>query len=197
VHSGRRLQHQQQPGNPNNDGVDDGAAGRPDRTGFGRRQHRRADRGRRAQQIGKAPEIGTCDHLLMDLDNPEQRSGSVYLAPRSHQVLSAREFIGANRFGAILGAIAGAIGICVGVAATVIALIPSSALWMSGIACISGYRLAYNQLGQSVGYHCVSGDSAYDVNDVAVYWSQAVLAALVLCLCLIGSGLIRARLRKA
>ncbi|MGO9155392.1 hypothetical protein [Mycobacterium sp.] len=144
----------------------------------------------------------------MDPDNPERRSSAastvagqrpsdpVYLASGGRQARGAREFVGANRFGAIVGAIGGAIGLCVGVAAAVIALTPSSALWMSGIVCISGYRLAPYQPGMSVSFHCVKGDSSYDVSDLAVFGLQAILAALVLCVGLIGIGLIRARLRK-
>ncbi len=109
----------------------------------------------------------------------------------------AREFVGANRVGAIIGAIGGAIGLCVGVAATVIVLIPSSALWMSGIVCISGYRLAHNVPGQAESFQCVNGDSAYDVGDLAALALQSVLAALVLGVGLTGVGLIRARLRRA
>ena len=123
-------------------------------------------------------------------------SGPVCLAPSGRQARGAREFVGANRAGAIVAAIGGAIGLCVGFAAAVIALIPSSALWMSGIVCISGYRLVHNPAGQSVSFHCVDGDSSYDVKDLAVLL-QSVLAAFVLCVGLIGIGLIRARLRKA
>jgi hypothetical protein len=121
----------------------------------------------------------------------------VRLAPRSRQALVSRELVGANRFGAIVGAICGAIGLCVGVAATVIVLIPSSALWMSGIVCISGYRLAHNQPGLSVTFRCVNGDSTYDVSNLAAFGLQSVLAALVLWIGLIGIGRIRARLRRA
>ena len=120
----------------------------------------------------------------------------VYLAPRGRQAPGAREFVRANRFGAIVGAIGGAIGLCGGAAAGVIVLTPSSALWMGGIVCISGYRLAHNQPGQSVSFRCVDGDSSYDVSDLAVFGLQAMLAALVLCVGLAGIGLIRARLRK-
>ena len=44
-------------------------------------------------------------------------------------------------------------------------------------------------------FHCVNGDSSYDVKDLAILL-QSVLAAFVLCVGLIGIGLIRARLRK-
>jgi hypothetical protein len=130
----------------------------------------------------------------MDPGNSERRSSAA--SPVAGQRLYAREFIGANRFGAIIGAIGGAIGVCVGVAVAVIALIPSSALWMSGIVCISGYRLAHSQRGPSVSFQCANGDSSYDVGAFAAFGLQSVLAALVLCVGLIGIGLLRARLRK-
>jgi hypothetical protein len=122
----------------------------------------------------------------MHPDGPERCPA--YLASWGRQALGAREFVGANCVGAI--------GLCVGFAAAVIALVPSSALWMSGIVCISGYRLVHNPAGQSVSFHCVDGDSSYDVEDLAVLL-QCVLVALVLCVGLIGIGLIRARLGKA
>ena len=129
--------------------------------------------------------------------------GPVGLAPRSRQATVAREFVGANRFGAIAGAIGGAVGVCFGVAAVVIALIPSSALWMSGIVCISSYHLAYisshysYQPGQSVGFQCVNGESAYDVSDLAVFGLHSVLAAFVLCVGVVGISQTRARLRRS
>jgi hypothetical protein len=67
---------------------------------------------------------------------------------------------------------------------------------MSGIVCISGYRLVHNQAGESVGFQCVDGDSSYDVQNLAVLL-QSVLAAFVLCVGLLGIRLVRARLRKA
>ncbi|BBZ38171.1 hypothetical protein [Mycobacterium conspicuum] len=118
---------------------------------------------------------------------------------RSGSAAPTWEPAGANRIGAIIGAIFAAIGLCIGcigLAAGVIALTPASALWMGGIVCISGYRLTYSDAGQSMSFHCVNGDSSYDVADLAVLL-QSVVAALVLCVGLIGIRLIRARLRKA
>jgi hypothetical protein len=101
--------------------------------------------------------------------------------------------------------IGGAIGLGVGGAAAVTALIPSSALWISGIVCISGYHLAYNtshygyqpgQSGTSVDFQCVDCDSSYDVDDFAIFGLESVIAAFVVCVGLAGIGLIRARLRK-
>jgi hypothetical protein len=151
---------------------------------------------------------GTCDYLLMNPGSSERHSSAastvarpqpsdlVCLTSRGSQSRSAWEPVGANRVGAIIGAIGAAIGICVGTAAAVIALTPSSAVWMSGIMCITGYRLAYGDEGQSASFHCVNGDSSYDVKDLAVLL-QSVLAVLVLCVGLIGLGLIRSRLRRA
>ena len=130
----------------------------------------------------------------MNPGNPERRSSAASRV--AGQPRGARGFVGANRVGAIVGAIGGAIGLCVGAGAVVSALIPSSALWMSGIVCISGYRLVHNQAGESVSFQCVDGESPYDVEDLAVLL-QSVLAAFVLCVGLLGICLIRARLRKA
>jgi len=101
-----------------------------------------------------------------------------------------------NRVGMIIGMIGGVIGLCVGAAAAVTAVFPSSALWMSAIVCPSGYGLTSNtshysyqpgQSGTSVSFQCVSRDSAYDVNDFAVFGLQCLLVALVVCA---GGGLI-------
>lgn len=153
----------------------------------------RTDRRRGTQQIDAARMTETCDYLLMNPGNPERPSSAASAV--AHRARSAWEPVGVNRVGAIMGAIGAAIALCVGSAAGVIALTPSSALWMSGIVCISGYRLAYDDPGQSVSFHCVNGDSSYDVKDLAVLL-QSVVAALVLCVGLIGIGLIRARLRR-
>lgn len=85
---------------------------------------------------------------------------------------------------------AGVLGGAVGGAAAVTAVIPSSALWMSGIVCSSPYHLAYTtshysykpgQSGTSVGFQCVSGNSSYPVNELTIIGLQAVPLLLVLC----------------
>ena len=121
--------------------------------------------------------------------------------------MSPRRFIGADRVGGIVGLIGGAIGLCVGGAAAVTALIPSSALWMSGIVCSSGYQMAYNtshysyrpgQSGTNVSFQCVSDADSYDVNDFAVFALQSLLAAVVLVVAAAVGGLIwRARISPA
>ena len=99
-----------------------------------------------------------------------------------------RKLSGANRFGAIVGMLAGVLGLCVGGAATMTALFPSSALWMSGIVCRSPYRLVSStskysykpgQSGTSVSYRCVSDTGWYDVSAYAVMGLQALVAALI------------------
>ena len=129
----------------------------------------------------------------MNPGNIELRSSAAPTIARRSR--STWEPVGANRIGAIVGAIGAAIGLCVGAAAGVIALTPSSAVWMSGIVCISGYRLAYSGPARSLSFHCVNGDSSYDVKDLAVLL-QSVLVVLVLCLGVIGIGLVRTRLRR-
>jgi hypothetical protein len=116
-----------------------------------------------------------------------------------------RKLVGTDRVGGILGVIGGAIGLCVGGAAAVTAVIPSSALWMTGILCSSGYQLAYNtshyrykpgQSGTSVSFQCVSGADSYDVNDFAVFALQSLLVALVLCIAMAVGGLVWRRVHK-
>jgi hypothetical protein len=96
----------------------------------------------------------------------------------------------ADRVGAILGVGGGVLGGAVGGAAALTAVIPSSALWMSGIVCNSPYHLAYatshysykpGQSGTSVGFQCVSGDSSYPVNGFGIMALQTVPVLLVLC----------------
>lgn len=126
-------------------------------------------------------------------------SDPVFLAPTGRRPYTAREFgdgsaprrklVGADRAGAVIGMLGGAIGLCVGGAAAVTALIPSTALWMSPVVCGSGYEMAYNtshysykpgQSGTTVSFQCVNGDDFYDVNDLAVFALQSLLAALLL-----------------
>ena len=45
-------------------------------------------------------------------------------------------------------------------------------------------------------FQCVNGDSSYDVNDLAIFGLQSVLAAFVVCVGVAGIGLVRALLRK-
>ena len=52
------------------------------------------------------------------------------------------------------------------------------------------------QSGTSVDFQCVNGDSSYDVNDLAIFGLQSVLAAFVVCVGVAGIGLVRALLRK-
>jgi len=96
----------------------------------------------------------------------------------------------ADRVGAILGVGGGVLGGSVGGAAALTAVIPSSALWTSGIVCNSPYHLAYTtsnysykpgQSGTSVGFQCVSGDSSYPVNGFGIMALQAVPVLIVLC----------------
>ncbi len=107
-----------------------------------------------------------------------------------------------SRVGMIIGILGGLAGLCIGVAAAVTALLPSTALWMSPIVCPSGYDMASStshysympgQSGTTVSFECINGDSAYDINDFAVFALQVLLVALVV---LVAGGLIW-RLRRA
>ena len=76
------------------------------------------------------------------------------------------------------------IGIVVPVLVTM--LIPSSALWTSGIVCNAPSHLAYSQSlslghGTSRTFQCVSGDSSYAASKLAIYALQTLVSALVLC----------------
>jgi hypothetical protein len=112
---------------------------------------------------------------------------------------------GAGYVGVIVGLLGGAIGLCVGIAAAVTALIPSSALWMSPIVCRGGYAMAYNtshysykpgQSGTTVSFQCVGDGDFYDVNDLAVFALQSLLAALLVFVALAVGGLLWRRSHK-
>jgi hypothetical protein len=142
-------------------------------------------------------------------------SDPVFLAPTGRRAfapqdlgrgggLSApgRKRAGAGWAGVIVAMLGGALGLCVGGAAAVTALIPSTALWTGPIVCRSGYAMVYNtshysykpgQSGTSVSYQCVSDGDFYDVNDLAVFALQSVLAALLLFVVLVIGGSIRRR----
>ena len=149
-------------------------------------------------------------------------SDPVFLAPTGRRAYDARDFgrgygvqrgrsaprrrlAGADRAGAIIGMLGGAIGLCVGGAAAATALIPSTALWMSPIVCRSGYAMAYNsshysykpgQSGTSVSFQCVSDTDFYDVNDLAVFALQSLLAAFLVFVALVVGGLVWRRSHK-
>ena len=78
--------------------------------------------------------------------------------------------------------------VSIGIVATVLVtmLIPSSALWTSGIVCNTPSHLAYSEsLGldhaTSKTFQCVSGDSSYAASKLAIYALQTLVSALVLC----------------
>lgn len=142
-------------------------------------------------------------------------SDPIFLAPIGRRPSAARQYshgpaprrklVGADRAGAVIGMLGGAIGLCVGGAAAVTALIPSTALWMSPLVCGSGYEMAYNtshysykpgQSGTTVSFQCVNGDDFYDVNDLAVFALQSLLAALLLGVALVVGGLMWRRSHK-
>ena len=78
--------------------------------------------------------------------------------------------------------------VVIGIVATVLVtkLIPSSALWTSGIVCNIPSHLAYSEslsLGQATSrtFQCVSGESSYAASKLAIYALQTLVSALVLC----------------
>lgn len=80
-----------------------------------------------------------------------------------------------------------AIGPLYGVVAATTPELPSSAMWMSGIVCRSPYHLAYHNEGYHYGrapgfrgeFQCVSGDSVYHVNYLAISVLQTLLVVVV------------------
>jgi hypothetical protein len=125
-----------------------------------------------------------------DPDDPVFLAAAYAARGSGHAPAPRRKLVGADRAGAVIGILGGAIGLCVGGAAAITALIPSTALWMSRIVCGKRYEMAYNtshysykpgQSGTTVSFQCVNGDDFYDVNDLAVFALQSLLAALVLC----------------
>jgi hypothetical protein len=65
-------------------------------------------------------------------------------------------------------------------------LVPSSALWTSGIVCNTPSHLAFSESlsvshATSRTFQCVSGDSSYAASKLAIYALQTLVCALVLC----------------
>jgi hypothetical protein len=78
--------------------------------------------------------------------------------------------------------------VVIGIVAPVLVtmLIPSSALWTSGIVCNTPSHLAYSESlslghGTSSSFQCVSGDSSYAASKLVIYALQTLVSALVLC----------------
>jgi Mycobacterium membrane protein len=80
--------------------------------------------------------------------------------------------------------------VCFCVAGAMLTLKPSSAMWMSGIVCSSGYHLSDDSKhystpsggsGITMSFRCVRGASSYHTNDFAILGLQFLLVALVLC----------------
>ena len=70
-----------------------------------------------------------------------------------------------------------------GVGVALLAVLPSTALWMSGIVCSGPHHLEYHKntagLSSSVTFRCVNGESSYSATDL-VFVVQAIAVALVL-----------------
>jgi hypothetical protein len=78
--------------------------------------------------------------------------------------------------------------VVIGIVATVLVtmLVPSSALWTSGIVCNTPSHLAFSESlsvshATSRTFQCVSGDSSYAASKLAIYALQTLVCALVLC----------------
>jgi hypothetical protein len=156
------------------------------------------------------------DHLLMDKDDPEKRIADLehQLAermrgadlppalPRTWVSVDGSGFqqVGIPGDGAGFGGhrphrTVGWTGrvdvgtiVVIGIVAPVLVtmLIPSSALWTSGIVCNGASHLAYSASlslshATSRTFQCVSGDSSYAASNLAIYTLQTLVSALVLC----------------
>lgn len=135
----------------------------------------------------------------MDSDAPDQGAADVELAAATAAADPARQagFLrnrprrgqgAADRLGTIIGIIGG-LGICVAGAVALLAVLPSSALWMGLIVCHSPYKLTYaaahysykpGQSGTGTSYQCVSGASSYDANAFAIDGIQSLVIASML-----------------
>jgi hypothetical protein len=162
------------------------------------------------------PAASGWDHLLMDQDDPEKRIADLehQLAERMRGAdlppalprtwvsvdLSGFQQVGAPGDEAGFGGhrprrTVGWTGrvdvetiVVIGIVAPVLVtmLIPSSALWTSGIVCNTPSHLAYSQslsLGHATSstFQCVSGASSYAASKLAIYALQTLVSALVLC----------------
>ena len=156
------------------------------------------------------------DHLLMDQDDPEKRIADLerqlaerkrgaYLPPALPRTWVSVDRGGFQqvgtpgdeaRFGGQrprrtvgwTGRVDVGTMVVIGIIAPVLVtmLIPSSALWTSGIVCNTPSHLAYSASlslghGTSRTFQCVSGDSSYAASKLAIYALQTLVSALVLC----------------
>ncbi|SPM31257.1 MmpS family transport accessory protein [Mycobacterium terramassiliense] len=80
--------------------------------------------------------------------------------------------------------------VCLCATTALVTLKPSSALWMSGIVCGSGYHLANDNKhygtpsggsGITMSFRCVSGNSSYHANDFSVFELQFLLVGIASC----------------
>jgi hypothetical protein len=79
---------------------------------------------------------------------------------------------------------------CFRIAGGLATLLPSSAMWTSGIVCGSGYHLSNDNRhystpsggsGTTMSFRCVSGNSSYHANDWAILGLQFLLVGVLLC----------------
>jgi hypothetical protein len=160
----------------------------------------------RAHAIFFPARLPQWDDLLMDEDDPEKRIAELerQLAERKRGAdkppALPRTWVFVDRGEAGFGGqrprrTVGWTGrvdvetiVVIGIVAPVLVtmLIPSSALWTSGIVCNTPSHLAYSEslsLGHATSrtFQCVSGDSSYAASKLAIYALQTLVSALVLC----------------
>ena len=105
----------------------------------------------------------------------------------------------------LFGAVAGFIGFCAGGGSALIAMFPSSALWMSTIICgapnqlmvnTANYSYKPNQSGTTVDFECLKADGVYEASWLAISALQGVLVAVVLAGVLAVAFVIRRKTRS-
>ncbi len=105
----------------------------------------------------------------------------------------------------LFGAVAGFIGFCAGGGSALIAMFPSSALWMSTIICgapnqlminTANYSYKPNQSGTTVDFECLKADGVYEASWLAISALQGVLVAVVLAGVLAVAVVIRRKTRN-
>ena len=124
-------------------------------------------------------------------DNPEQRIAELESELAAQKRINSRRqsnglaLRGMNLFGAV----AGFIGLCAGGGSALIAMFPTSALWMSAIICgapnqlmvnTANYSYKPNQSGTTVDFECLKADGVYEASWLAISALQGVLVAVVL-----------------
>jgi hypothetical protein len=109
-----------------------------------------------------------------------------------YRELERRNLDGEQLIGGAIGVIGGLIAVGGGGAAVTTKVVPSSALWMSGIVCSSPSHLEYTRSH----FQCVGDAGSHNANYLAILGLQGLLIALVVCAVVAVGGLIWRRRRR-